>query len=100
MVGVSMRSGHSQPDAKDRYAPVLLGSTVPEVSDDQGVTVAALFDTMVSLLRDEAKLRPMFRPFHVVFIVPVALSITEIASTRKIGLALSGKCVGLLMSLF
>ena len=49
------------------------------------------FDTMVSLLRDEAKLRPMFRPFHVVFIVLMALSITEIASAReKTGLVLSG----------
>ena len=49
------------------------------------------FDTMVSLLRDEAKLRPMFRPFHVVFVVLVALSITEIASAReKTGLVLSG----------
>ena len=49
------------------------------------------FDTMVSLLRDEAKLRPMFRLLHVVFVVLVGLSITEIASAReKTGLVLSG----------
>ena len=46
---------------------------------------------MVSYLRDEANKRPMFRPFHVVVVVLIALSITEVASAReKTGLVLSG----------
>ena len=46
---------------------------------------------MVSLLRNEANLRHMFRPFHVVVVVLMVLSITEIASAReKTGLVLSG----------
>jgi NTE family protein len=46
---------------------------------------------MVSYLRDEANKRPMFRPVHVVVVVLIALSITEVASAReKTGLVLSG----------